>query len=403
MLQLVVSSDKRRAERLSIDNELGIKTPVVLDARVVTGSGGGPDKTILNSPRFLEPLGYRMFCAYLTPPDDPGYSEIIRKAEQYSAPLITIPDRGPWDWQVVRRLRRLCQAKQVTIWHGHDYKSNLLGLLLRRFHPMRLVTTVHGWVRHTRRTPLYYRLDRWCLPRYERVFCVSEDLQAECLAAGVAPERCELLENAIDVSEYKRQRTITEAKTLLGLPTSGKLIGSVGRLSAEKGFDNLIRALADLLTRGHDLHLLIVGEGDDRPRLESMLATLQLQSRVHLVGWQADVRPYFEAMDIFALSSLREGLPNVVLEAMAFGVPVVATRVAGVPRLLSQGRIGSLVEPGDIRGLAEAIQELLRNPGLRAEYATSGRETVHSRYSFSRRMQRLAQAYDRLLRDPLCH
>ena len=379
------------------------RMPVILDARVVTGSGGGPDKTILSSPRFLEPLGYRMLCAYLSPPGDSGYSEIVRKAQQYSAPLRTIPDRGPWDWRVLRQLRDLCRDERVDIWHGHDYKSNLLGLLLRRFHPMRLVTTVHGWVRHTRRTPLYYRMDRWCLPRYERVFCVSEDLYSECIAAGVRPERCELLENGIDTAEFKRQRTIAEAKAMLGLPPSGMMIGGVGRLSPEKGFDTLIRSVGALVKQGHDLRLVIVGEGDDRPRLESLISALHLDSRVRLVGWQADVRPYFEAMDVYALSSLREGLPNVVLEAMALGVPVVATRVAGVPRLLRQGRNGSLVEPGDARELCNAIEELLRHPGLRAAYATAGRETIHSRYSFSQRMRRLAQAYDRLLAETSCH
>src|SRR5262249_40427185 len=159
--------------------------PVVLDARVVTGSGGGPDKTILNSPRFLEPLGYRMICAYMHPPNDPGFDVLRKKAEQYRAPLISIPDRGAWDWRVITEALAVGKREKVTVWHGHDYKTNALGLLLKRFWPMRLVTTVHGWVQHTRRTPLYYRIDQLCLPRYERVICVSDDLLEACLAVGV--------------------------------------------------------------------------------------------------------------------------------------------------------------------------------------------------------------------------
>src|SRR4051812_43946618 len=124
--------------------------PVVLDTRVVTGTGGGPDKTILNSPRFLSGAGYRMICAYMHPPGDPGFAEITRKAEAWGAPLVSVPDRGPWDLKVTSRLLGLCRRERVAIWHGHDYKSNVLGLLLRPFWPMRLVTTVHGWVRHTR-------------------------------------------------------------------------------------------------------------------------------------------------------------------------------------------------------------------------------------------------------------
>src|SRR6185312_11216814 len=85
---------------------------VVLDARVVTGSGGGPDKTILNSPRFLEPLGYRMLCAYLHPPGDQGFDALRANAERYGAPLISIPDRGPWDWRVVKLLLATCRRER---------------------------------------------------------------------------------------------------------------------------------------------------------------------------------------------------------------------------------------------------------------------------------------------------
>ena len=370
---------------------------MVFDARVVTGSGGGPDKTILNSPRFLAPLGYRMVCGYLTPPGDPGYAEIVRKAEQYAAPLTTVHDRGPWDWRVVRRLLAACRSENVKIWHGHDYKTNALGLLLRRFHPMRLVSTAHGWVRHTTRTPLYYRLDRFCLPRYDRVYCVSEDLVDDCRAAGVRADRCELLENAIDTVEYTRRRTVAEAKQAVGLPTDGLLIGGVGRLSPEKGFDLLIRSAADLIARGRDVRLVIVGDGDDRPRLERIAGERGVADRVRFAGWCGDVRPYFEAMDVFALSSLREGLPNVLLEAMALGVPAVATRIAGIPRMIRDGRNGSLVEPGDGDGLTAALDEQVRNPGLRASFAAAGRETVSARYSFPARMARLARSYDELL------
>lgn len=371
--------------------------PVILDARVVTGSGGGPDKTILNSPRFLEPLGYRMVCAYMHPPNDPGFDVLRQKADRYRAPLISIPDRGAWDWRVVTESLAVCKREKVTVWHGHDYKTNALGLILKRFWPMRLVTTVHGWVQHTRRTPLYYRIDQLCLPRYERVICVSDDLLEACLAAGVPAKNCVLLENGIDSAEYARQRTTAEAKAALGLPTSGFVIGAVGRLSGEKGFDVLIRSTHTLVSRGLDVRLVIVGEGHERANLEQLARELNLSDRVRLPGWQADVRPYFEAMDVFALSSLREGLPNVLLEAMALEVPVVSTRVNGVPRLVQDGRNGFLVNAADLEGLTTALTGLLKNEGLRDLFRAAGRRTVETRYSFATRMQRLKRLYDELL------
>jgi glycosyltransferase involved in cell wall biosynthesis len=371
--------------------------PVVLDARVVTGSGGGPDKTILNSPRFLEPLGYRMLCAYMHPPADPGFEVLRAKATKYRAPLISVPDRGAWDWRVFTAALAVCKREKVTVWHGHDYKTNELGLLLQRFWPMRLVTTVHGWVRHTRRTPLYYRIDQLCLPRYERVICVSDDLLEACLAVGVPARNCALLENGIDADEYARKRTVVDAKAALGFPPDGLVIGAVGRLSAEKGFDVLIRSTYALVSRGLDVRLVIVGEGSERENLERLVRELNLSARVRLAGWQADVQPYFEAMDVFALSSLREGLPNVLLEAMALEVPVVSTRVAGVPRLVQDGRNGFLVNAGDINGLTTALSGLLTNAALRDVFRAAGRRTVETRYSFATRMQRLKRLYDELL------
>jgi glycosyltransferase involved in cell wall biosynthesis len=371
--------------------------PVVLDARVVTGAGGGPEKTILNSPRFLEPLGYRMVCAYMHPPSDPGFKVLEEKAARYRAPLVSIPDRGAWDWRVVTQMLAVCKRERVAVWHGHDYKTNALGLLLKRLWPMRLVTTVHGWVRQTARTPLYYRIDQMCLPRYERVICVSDDLLDACLAAGVPARNCVLLENGIDTAEYTRRRAPEEAKAALGFPPAGLLIGAVGRLSGEKGFDVLIRSLHRLVARGIDARLVIVGEGGERANLEALIRELDLGERVRLAGWQSDVRGYFEAMDAFALSSLREGLPNVLLEAMALEVPLVSTRVNGVPRLVQDGRNGLLVNPGDLDGLTTALAGLLTNPGLRELFRAAGRRTVETRYSFATRMQRLSRLYDELL------
>jgi glycosyltransferase involved in cell wall biosynthesis len=371
--------------------------PVVLDARVVTGSGGGPEKTILNSPRFLAGSGYRMLCAYMHPPGDPGFETLRRRADALQAPLLSIPDRGPWDCRVVATLRELCRRERVTIWHGHDYKSNVLGLLLRRSWPMRLVTTVHGWVKHTSRTPLYYALDRFSLPRYERVLCVSEDLRTRCLRCGVAEDRCVLIENGIDTTQYARTRRPEDARSRLGLPPHRRLIGAVGRLSEEKGFDRLIRAVDALVRRGLDVGLVIVGDGDQRAPLAECIRELGLQDRVTLAGFQPDLTPFYEAMNVFALSSLREGLPNVLLEAMAMQVPVVATRVAGIPQLVQHEENGLLVAPSSVIELEQAVSRLLDDPESAVRLGRSGRATVETSYSFAARMQRMSDLYDDLL------
>jgi glycosyltransferase involved in cell wall biosynthesis len=384
---------------LDRDQDQASELTTVLDVRVVCGAGGGPEKTILNSPRHLAPMGYRMLCAYMHPPGDPGFEQLKHRARSLGAPLLPVPDRGPCDWRVMGRLLQICRVERVAIWHGHDYKSNLLGLLLRRFWPMRLVTTVHGWVQRTRRTPLYYAVDRLCLPRYESVICVSEDLYQRCLDGGVSESRCLLVENGIDTQQYGvRPGDLGPAKARLGADSGRPLIGSVGRLSDEKGFDVLIRAADRLLVRGqHDLGLVIAGEGADRPRLEGIIAELDRRDRFRLLGYHPAPVEVFNALDVFVLSSYREGLPNVLLEAMALGVPVVATRVAGIPRLIEHERNGLLVDPGDPSALAAAVERILDDYSLRSRLAAEGRRTVESCYSFGARMHRIGALYDELL------
>lgn len=374
------------------------KTPLVLHTRVVTGPGGGPEKTILNSPRWLIPFGYDCLCAYMHPPGDPGFEVLRGRAVELEAPLVGVEDRGPLDVRVIRSLLKICREHRVTIWHGHDYKSNALGLVLRRFWPMHLVTTVHGWVVQTRKTPLYYWIDRYCLRRYEQVVCVSDDLVDACLASGVPAERCRLIENAIDTDRYRRQRAAAEAKQALGLPSDRLLLGAVGRLSPEKGFDGLIRAVERLLDRGRKVELAIVGSGPEQARLEAIIAASPHRERLHLLGFQANPIPFYEALDVFVLNSLREGLPNVVLEAMALELPIVSTRVAGVPRLLEHGVNGLLLDTGDAEQLDAALEQIVAETELRYRLGQAARQTVVDRYSFRRRMEKMRAVYDEVLR-----
>lgn len=368
-------------------------TPTILDARVLSGSGGGPDKTLIHSPPVLARAGYRMLCAYLHDPADPGFGVLRAKAAAAGVGLISVPDHGPLDWRVVPRMLEVCRRERVAVWHGHDYKTNALGLVLKRFHPLRLVTTVHGWVHRTGRTPLYYIIDRLSLRYYERVLCVSPDLVAAGRRAGVPASRLMLLENGIAVDAYGRSQSAAHARSAVGL-ADRFTIGAAGRLSAEKGFDILIRAVDRLLAAGHDLQLWIAGEGVEQDALARRIAELGRGDRIHLLGYRPDLKALYEATDVFALSSLREGLPNVVLEAMALGVPVVATAVNGVARLVIPNETGELVAGGSVEALAAGLHRLIADPDLRERYAAGGRRVVEERFSFSARMGKLARVYD---------
>jgi glycosyltransferase involved in cell wall biosynthesis len=297
----------------------------------------------------------------------------------------------------VSKTVEICKREKVDVWHAHDYKTNLLGLLVKRKWPMRMVSTVHGWVELTLRTRLYHFLDRLTLPRYEKIACVSPDLLETCRKNGVREDRSFLIENAIDTKQFRRRQTRVEAKRKLGLPESQMLIGAVGRLSPEKGFDRLIGVVKALHSKGIRPRLAIIGDGGQRDQLQSMIDQHGLSDYVQLAGFQKNPTQWYEAMDVFVLSSLREGLPNVVLEAMALETPVVTTAVAGVPRLIENDVSGIVVPIANDSALEVAIAKTLVDDELRKRLADAGRKVIESRYGFKARMRKVADLYRSLL------
>lgn len=360
----------------------------ILHVRIAAGAGGGPEKTIINSPRHLSGTGYRGLVAYLHPPNDPGFEVIRERARAKDCPLFGFPESLPIDPRVLWKLRKLCKRERVAIWHGHDYKSNLYGVLLRPFCEFELVTTVHGWVKHTSKTPLYYGIDRWTLPRHKQVIAVSSDLYEASRLAGVPEERLSLIENAIDTDEFQRARQ---------RESSGRLrIGAVGRLSEEKGFDLLIRALERLLDEGFECELAIAGEGDQEQALKAQISASPHSEHLHLLGFQADTKALFDRFDLFCLSSLREGLPNVVLEAMSMSLPVLATRSGGMQTFARDGADALLVDPGSVDELADGLRRLLADRALRERLADAARARAVADCSFSARMARVVAVYERV-------
>ncbi len=366
--------------------------PVVLHARVVDGAGGGPDKTILRSCAHPDAAAHRMSAAYLYPAGNRAFEAIEQSACRLGAKLHAIPETGALDLMALRDMNELCRRYRVDIFHAHDYKSGLFGLMLRRFRRMKVVTTLHGFGQATGRTRWYFRLERAMLRFYDHVIAVSTELYDQCLSLGVRPERLSYIPNGIDAERYGRERSVLGARLLLGIDPGAVVIGGVGRLSDEKGFDDAIRFLAQ--TPDHvELHL--AGEGPERGRLVQLAAAMGLEDRVVFHGWQSDLRPFYEAIDALLLSSRREGLPNVVLEAMAIGAPVAATPVGDVRDVLDQGRCGVLLDSDPTRW-PQQMHALLTEPRQRAAYADAARKRVTTLFNFDRRMNSVLSVYDQL-------
>jgi glycosyltransferase involved in cell wall biosynthesis len=388
--------DRPAMSRLSKPAKVRRGPARILHLRTVAGKGGGPEKTLLNSPRFLTG-SYDVRLAYIRPQGDPEY-DMPAKARAMNVDLVDIPEVGPLDPRTLVRLAREVEAFRPDLLHAHDYKTNVLGLALGPMFGIPVITTVHGYVTRGGRLEAYYLLDRWALRRMEHVVAVSEDLYQHLVDDLRLPRsKCSLIENGIDTQQYCRRVPAAEAKQRLGLDPQRLVLGAVGRLSREKGFDLLLRAFHDLLRTGADAELLLAGDGAERASLAALAAELGIADRVHLLGYRADTMALYEAMDLFVLSSLREGLPNVLLEAMALEVPAVATRICGVPRLVEDGINGILIDPNSVESLTEAFRRLADDPATRTQLGRAGRATVETRFSFARRMAKIKALYDTLL------
>lgn len=388
---LSLSSSLRLTPQASADS------PMVLHVRVVAGSGGGPDKTILRSAGHIDPSAMRMAAAYIHPHDDPGFEVLRGHAKTFGCPLHEVPESGAVDLRTIRQLLQICEQQRVTVWHGHDYKSDLIGLILRKFRPMKLVTTVHGFTRETARTRLYYHIDNWCLRRYDQVIAVSPLLMQHCLDHGVSADKLTYVPNGIDPTEFKRQRDTIAARTRLNMNPDTTNIGVVGRLSIEKGVDRAIHALAAIRENNHEVQMHIVGDGPQRSTLEKLASELNVKDNVIFHGWQKDSHLFYESMDSLLLPSHTEGCPNVVLEAMAMGVPVAATNVGNVSELLDNGKCG-IILPDDHTQWPTQMAMMLRSEPWRRVMARAARNRVKQQYTFEHRMQRVLGVYDRLLK-----
>lgn len=386
---------KLQMDNTAVENSIA---PMVLHVRVISGNGGGPEKTILRSPLYMREHNYKMAAAYIHPGNSDTIDFLESEAERFGCPIHSFSEIGPLDPRIPLQLLKLCKKLNVSIWHGHDYKSNLLGLLLRRYHRMKLITTAHGWVHPTLRGRLYQAIDRWCLKRYDKVIAVSSALYERCIMIGVPKERLTTIHNAIDIKEWSRIRPSFIAKSRLNINSDTIMMATVGRLNHEKGIDRILKQLPAIAQRVPALRYFIIGDGSLREKLEKQAMELGVSDIVKFRGWCRPMQSWYEAMDLMLLPSRTEGLPNVVLEAMAMGVPVAATNVGGTIDLLDNGRCG-IVLPNASEEWRELLTDILTDTKKREYFSRVALRHVRQNFTFGQRMASMAKLYDEYNND----
>jgi glycosyltransferase involved in cell wall biosynthesis len=293
-------------------------------------------------------------------------------------------------WPMVARLRRLLRRYPQAIVHSHGYKPDILLAGLGVPRRMTCMATCHNWISDARKMRFLEALDKRALANFHHVIAVSPAIARELAASGVPDTRISVIDNGIGIPQAEEgARSAVRAE--LNIQPADAVLVHIGRLANSKRIDRLLQALAQLKD-GRVTHLLLAGEGEQRASLAELAARLGLTGRVHLCGYRSDVGRLLTAADVMVLSSEREGLPIVILEAMATGCPIIATRVGAIPDVLTDGEHARLVPPNDADALRGAIDEVLAQPAAAAARARNayGRYLAHySRESMGARYLRL--------------
>lgn len=371
----------------------------VLELRSVVGAGGGPEKTILLGTALTDTSRFEVTVCYLRATSDGAFA-IDAWSRSIGIPYVEVAERHSLDLSVVPALRRLVRERRIDIVHAHEYKTDLLALLVARLEGIIPLATAHGWTGHSwRERRIYYPADRWLLARYPRVIAVSEEIRQVLIGAGARPERVTTVLNAIDPERFRRDPALQPgARAALGLAADAIVIGAVGRAEPQKRFDLLIDAFAQVAAARPRLHLVIAGDGSCLPDLRRQADALAaVRPRIHLLGHRTDVPALHHAFDVFVQSSDYEGTPNAVLEAMALGTPLVATRAGGTGEIAVDGVHGRLVACGDREGLIVAMAELCDDPERARALAAAARQRVETDLSFARRVATVERIYAELM------
>jgi glycosyltransferase involved in cell wall biosynthesis len=279
----------------------------------------------------------------------------------------------------------------------HGYKADMLGWIAARYLGIPVISVSRGWTAHMWQVRLYEAIGRRILRYMDRVVCVSENQAAKVRRAGISSDRIRVIRNSINSSRFHGDSQGREAlRGLMKVPVE-QIVIAVGRLSPEKGFDQLVEAARVVIAQRPAAGFVLVGNGPDRRKLEHQVRIAGLRDRFVFAGFRSDVDELIRDAAILAQSSLTEGLPNVVLEACAAAVPVVATDVGGTRELVREGVNGHLVPAGDASALAARVLELLDDPTRRREMGDRGREIVRSEFSFAHQSARYEALFEELL------
>jgi glycosyltransferase involved in cell wall biosynthesis len=332
-------------------------------------------------------------------------------AAQKGVQPLVIPELGREinplkDWVTLLKLYRLFRDRRPHIVHTHTAKAGTVGRMAARLAGVPVVVhTFHGHVFHdyfgSLQTRVFIGIERLLASLSDRIVAVSDGQRRELAEYGVASlDKIAVVPLGFELDALLNCEPLRgQLRRELGIPDGMALVGIVARLTAIKNHRLFLDAARLIVEAGQEAMFLIVGDGELRADLEAYVAELKLAERVIFTGWRRDLPRIYADLDVVALSSLNEGTPVSLIEAMAAAKPVVATRVGGVSDVILDKESGYLVQSNDAEGLARGILDLLRAPDRAREMGLAGRVAVHPKYASETMLANIERLYLELLRE----
>jgi glycosyltransferase involved in cell wall biosynthesis len=314
--------------------------------------------------------------------DGQSENDFIVAARAAGLHVDVISERGRFDRRIVPALGATVAKQRPDIIVTHSVKSHFVLFRSQLWRDIPWIAYHHGYTSTDLKMRFYNLFDRRSLPKADRVVTVCRAFAQE-LETNKRVKNISVLHNSIRPQPAVDEADVRALREKLGTGPNNKIILSVGRLSKEKAHADLVRAFARLLENNSDLNakVVIVGDGPERANLVAQTSSSNLTERIIFAGHVSDVQPYYALADVLANSSHSEGSPYVLLEAMAAGVPIVATAVGGVPEMLENGKTALLVSSGNADEMASAIAELLSKRDESARLSANARTLSHNRFS----------------------
>lgn len=365
---------------------------------------GGAEKVSLN---FLTHVNKENFdiqpILLVRPWEEETYfgSELGRIGYAYkTAPVAFKTERDPYRVpRVAVNLYNYLKNGSYDLVHTHGYFADICGQLVARILGMVGISTCHGFIDTEPKLRLYNSLDKYVLRQCKAVIAVSEMIKDDLICSGLRNSRITVIPNAVShfFGEFECASHRWQKRSLLHLTAGEQVVGYMGRLSVEKGVIHLLVAVHDLLKTGKRIRLVIVGDGPERKALERESRTLGISDKVTFTGFQSESETWYPAFDIFVLPSLTEGTPMALLESMAAGVPVIATAVGGVTKVLTENVNGFLVPPCSPSAITEKMEILLSDTELSSRLSRSGIKTIKTKFSISAWCRKIENCYTEAL------